>query len=90
MLSGRCGENYTYLAQGSNAEEAFNSIISFVDDPANQVVLKLEIGQILVADNYAILHGRTGFDAASPRKLNRVNLDGDSKYSEELCFGFAV
>lgn len=73
-----------------NAEEAFNSIITFVEDPSNQVVFKLGVGQILIVDNYSVLHGRSGFDAGSPRKLNRVNFDGASKYFEELLFGFAA
>lgn len=86
----RANDGKANVSVKRNAEEAFSSIISFVNDPINQIVFKLEVGQILIADNYATLHGRTGFDAASPRKLNRVNLDGASNHSDNLRFGFVV
>lgn len=70
------------------AQKIFNLITEFIDNPKNQLQFKLEKGQILVVDNTAILHGRTGFNRNSPRKLHRLNFDGISPYSAKILFGF--
>ena len=47
------------------------------------------MGQILIVDNTSVLHGITGFDRNSERKLNRLNFDGVSPYfSNKMLFGF--
>ncbi|NEQ84416.1 MAG: TauD/TfdA family dioxygenase [Moorea sp. SIO2I5] len=70
------------------ASRAFNLIREFVNNPKNQIVFKLEKGQILITDNTSVLHGRTGFSINSTRKLNRLNFDGLSQYYSRLLFGF--
>ena len=61
----------------------------FLFDTRNQLTFRLEAGQVLIADNTALLHGRTEFAKDEPRKLNRINFEGDSSLSEDLLFGFS-
>lgn len=37
-------------------------LTKYVDDPANQVVLKLNPGCVLIIDNWRLLHGRTAYN----------------------------
>jgi alpha-ketoglutarate-dependent taurine dioxygenase len=43
-------------------------------DPACCVAHRWRPNQVLVADNFALLHGRNAFDPAEPRHLRRVNI----------------
>lgn len=47
-------------------------------DPKHRLVHHWRTGDVVLADNHALLHGREAFDADSPRELHRVNvLSGD-------------
>ena len=72
------------------AIKAFTSIKNFVNNPANQIIFKLQPNQILVFDNNRILHGRTGFKINDKRKLNGLWFDGNCQYSSDLDFGFVA
>ncbi|MGH7999326.1 MAG: TauD/TfdA family dioxygenase, partial [Brasilonema sp.] len=70
------------------AVAAFNLIKEFVNAPNNQIVFPLKPHQILIADNRAILHGRSAFSENEPRLLNRVWFDGKSMDGLNLKLGF--
>lgn len=43
-------------------------LMEWTNDPAHQVRLHLEAGEVMVFDNHRILHGRSAFDAAGGRR----------------------
>ncbi len=66
----------------------FQKIKIFLEDPKNKVIFKLQPHQIIIVDNTRFLHGRTEFNHAENRLLNRIWFDGNSKYAPHLKFGF--
>ena len=51
---------------------AYQTFARMLDDPAYQVRFKMIPGQLFIADNERILHGRTSFD----RKEGKRHLQG--------------
>ncbi len=51
--------------------EMFDFITSYVHTPSNQIRFLLQEGDILLFDNFKILHGRTRFAQSDPRLLYR-------------------
>ncbi|MCA9489497.1 MAG: TauD/TfdA family dioxygenase [Myxococcales bacterium] len=52
-------------------------VASALADPAIRLAHHWRVGDVLLADNHALLHGRDAFVAHAPRELHRVNvLDG--------------
>lgn len=68
------------------AIQLYRAIQSFAHKPENQTTFKLKPGEILVADNTAVLHGRTEFIFEQKRRLNRLWFDGVSSYPILLGF----
>lgn len=68
---------------------AVDEVKAFISDPQNRLVFKLEPNQVVVADNYAVLHGRKAFNEGDRRVLNRMNMVGDCNFARELVNGFA-
>ena len=53
-----------------------------------RLVYRLREGEMLVADNRAVAHGRLEYGAGEPRRLWRVNYDGDDgQLGKRLKFG---
>jgi alpha-ketoglutarate-dependent taurine dioxygenase len=69
-------------------ETAFKLISYFTSKPKNQITFKLEKGETLILDNYAVLHARTEFPADQGRHLKRAWYDGNG--STKLSLGFKV
>ncbi len=67
-------------------ESAFKLISYFTSKPKNQVTFRLEKGETLILDNFAVLHARTEFAANEGRHLKRGWYDGDG--SGKLDIGF--
>ena len=65
-----------HLEVAPEAQRAVFLMRQFVEDPDNQVCFKLQPRQTLVTDNTRVLHGRTAYDAAEPRCMYRMHLDG--------------
>ena len=61
--------------------EAYLALLALVDDPAQQVVLRLEAGDLVLFDNERILHGRTGFASGGTRHLQGCYADRDGLLS---------
>jgi alpha-ketoglutarate-dependent taurine dioxygenase len=59
---------------------AYRQLSELVQDPARQVVCRLEPGDLVLFDNTRILHGRTAFSGGS-RHLQACYLDADGLYS---------
>jgi len=61
--------------------DAYLELLALVDDPARQVVFRLEPGDLVLFDNERILHGRTGFSSAGARHLQGCYADRDGLLS---------
>lgn len=72
-----------------DAQQAFNMICNFIEKPNNIVQFALKPNQIYIVDNTAILHGRTKYNPKFHRRLLRLNMNGESEYSDKLAFGFS-
>ncbi len=51
--------------------DIFTQIMDFIHKKNNQIRFKLKEGQILIIDNFRVLHGRTQFPMEDPRLLYR-------------------
>lgn len=61
--------------------DAYLALLALVDDPAQQVVFRLEPGDLVLFDNERVLHGRTGFSSAGERRLQGCYADRDGLLS---------
>jgi len=74
-------------APGGSAEQvaawydAYLALLAVIDNPAQQVVLRLEPGDLILIDNERVLHGRTGFVGAGMRHLQGCYADRDGLLS---------
>jgi alpha-ketoglutarate-dependent taurine dioxygenase len=71
-----------------DSRRLFDVLCSFLAAPPSRFVFKLEPGQVLIADNTAILHGRYAFAAGSPRHMRRLNFDATGPLCSQLQLGF--
>lgn len=55
-------------------EELLQMLFSDIQSPTNVYAHKWRAGDVLVWDNYAMLHGRKEFDYRYPRKLQRLSI----------------
>jgi alpha-ketoglutarate-dependent taurine dioxygenase/1,4-dihydroxy-2-naphthoate octaprenyltransferase len=63
------------LALGAEAAAALmGELGEALHDPAVELALPWRAGDVVVADNHALLHGRRAFRADAPRRLLRVNV----------------
>lgn len=94
LVNGRVRMRYRYddvvsIVLNPHAREIFfDCIVPFVRNPLNATSFNLEIGEILVLDNYAVLHGRTAFTGI--RRLNRLWLMGQGSRIERGSYGFRL
>ncbi|MBU6214292.1 TauD/TfdA family dioxygenase [Patescibacteria group bacterium] len=75
--------------ENSNVRRAVGLVHDFLSEEKNLVSFRLEAGQVLLTDNFTVLHGRTAFESDDPRKLHRLWFDGISSSEEQACIGFA-
>jgi hypothetical protein len=69
---------------GTDKSEMLYRIIQWYShQPQYQTTFKLKEGEILVADNTAVLHGRTEFPFEEKRRLNRLWFNGISDFDLE-------
>lgn len=62
--------------------------LDYVNHAANRLTFRLEAGEILVFDNWSVLHGRTGFERPSHRRFLRRIYDGHAEFCRRVRFGF--
>ena len=55
----------------SNLKKVFELITEYIHQPKNQIRIKLEKGDLLIINNFRVLHGRTSFDNNSNRTFYR-------------------
>lgn len=60
--------------EGQTVEAFVRGMHRRLRDPAACYAHRWRAGDILFADNHALLHGRHAFDASAPRHLRRVNI----------------
>jgi gamma-butyrobetaine dioxygenase len=61
--------------------DAYLALLTLVDDRTQQVVIRLEPGDLVLFDNERILHGRTGFSSAGNRHLQGCYAERDGLLS---------
>ena len=61
--------------------DAYFALLALVDDPGQQIVLRLEPGDLVLFDNERILHGRSGFAGGGARHLQGCYADRDGLLS---------
>ncbi|MEX2630054.1 MAG: TauD/TfdA family dioxygenase [Tistlia sp.] len=62
--------------------EAYRILARMIEDPANQVVMRMSSGDLVTTHNHRVLHGRKAFDPASgARKLQLSYMDFDDLLS---------
>jgi gamma-butyrobetaine dioxygenase len=62
--------------------DALARLVEQVRDPANQVRIQLQPGDVLAFDNHRVLHGRTAFDPNRARRhLRSCHVDRDALHS---------
>ncbi|GAA3168023.1 hypothetical protein GCM10017688_15270 [Streptomyces ramulosus] len=72
----------------TDAQEAFEELCRFFQASENRLQFRLEAGDILIADNTAVVHGRTSFPPHEPRNMRRLNFDATGPACARLVFGF--
>jgi len=60
---------------------AYLALLELVERPEQQVVFRLEPGDVVLFDNVRILHGRTGFAGSGSRRLQGCYADHDGLLS---------
>jgi len=58
------------------AAPGFAVVDGYLKDKANQIVVALKAGQLILIDNDRVTHGRNEFDSRQPRHLLRKWYDG--------------
>lgn len=81
--------HYAEVNVSPAASEGFARLQIALDDPNGHVVIPLQPGEILLADNTAVLHGRTPMPRSGTRRLNRLLFDGHGPVCDRLVFGFS-
>ena len=61
--------------------DAYLSLVALVESPEQQVVFRLEPGDVVLFDNLRVLHGRTGFASTGSRRLQGCYADRDGLLS---------
>jgi gamma-butyrobetaine dioxygenase len=61
--------------------DAYFALLELVNDQAQQIVFRLEPGELVLFDNERILHGRTGFAGGGARHLQGCYADRDGLLS---------
>jgi gamma-butyrobetaine dioxygenase len=60
---------------------AYLALLALVEDPAQQLVFRLEPGNVVLFDNERVLHGRAGFTGRGTRHLQGCYADRDGLLS---------
>jgi alpha-ketoglutarate-dependent taurine dioxygenase len=68
------------------ATGALRRLQGFLSKPRSRVQLSLEPGDIFIADNTGVLHGRKAF--FHDRRFQRMNTDGTGPFGRTLHYGF--
>jgi L-tyrosine isonitrile desaturase/decarboxylase len=68
---------FSGLADESEPAELHRSLRAALYDPAHLYAHSWRTGDLVVTDNYTLLHGRNAFTSGAPRHLRRVQVLGD-------------
>lgn len=72
------------------AQGAFQYVRDWLADEVNFTDFVLQAGEVLIADNTRVLHGRTAFPRESSRLLHGLWCNGKSPYSHRLPTGIPL
>lgn len=80
--------SYAEVIPHSESAAALQSLQAYIQTPENHAIVRLRRNQIVLSDNFAVLHGRTPLKRAIPRRINRLLFDGSGLLAERLVVGF--
>ena len=72
----------------SEVAPLYKSLCDFFSDRNNIISFQLHPNQTLIADNAAIVHGRSNYPNTQRRDLRRLNLTGEGFLKNRLKYGF--
>ncbi|HEY4489197.1 MAG TPA: TauD/TfdA family dioxygenase [Candidatus Paceibacterota bacterium] len=75
-------------SDSQKTQKAINLVQDFLSEEENLVSFELGARQVLLTDNFTVLHGRTAFEADDPRRMHRLWFDRLSSNNDEVCVGF--
>jgi hypothetical protein len=79
---------YAEVSVSPGAAAGMALLQALLDEARMRAELRLQPGEILLADNTAVLHGRTPMPRDGTRKLNRLLFDVNGAAAAGLLFGF--
>lgn len=86
-LKFRCSDGSAQVKPSQPAKRAYEILCNFFTSPNNQLKFRMEKGDILIADNTALVHGRTSFPPNEVRDMRRLNFDASGSLCEYLSLG---
>ncbi|MFD7665529.1 TauD/TfdA family dioxygenase [Streptomyces sp. NPDC059788] len=87
-LKFRMPDGMSRVVPRPDVRDQFAELCRFFAAPANRLAFKLAPGDVLIADNSAVVHGRTTIPAGEPRMLRRLNFDATGPTCARMVFGF--
>jgi alpha-ketoglutarate-dependent taurine dioxygenase len=83
-------DTYANISIKPNIQAAYSAMQNFLTDRKNIADFALRANQILIVDNYSVLHGRNAFVHGGKRLVNRMNYLGDGKLEGEMKYGIPI
>ncbi|WP_073768991.1 TauD/TfdA family dioxygenase [Streptomyces sp. CB02923] len=84
----RMADGVSRVVPRPDVRDQYAELCRFFAAPANRLRFKLAKGDVLIADNSAVVHGRTPIPAGVPRVMRRLNFDATGPTCARMAFGF--
>lgn len=84
----RMADGVSRVVPRADVRDQYAELCRFFAAPANRLSFKLAVGDVLIADNTALVHGRTPIPAGMPRVMRRLNFDATGPACDRMAFGF--
>lgn len=89
-LKFRMSDGSACVTPSATARKAYLALCAFFENRNHQIQFRLEQQDILIADNTAIVHGRTAFPSDEKRTMRRLNFDASGPLCANLSLGFVA
>ncbi|MFH8345940.1 TauD/TfdA family dioxygenase [Streptomyces sp. NPDC018045] len=87
-LKFRMADGVSRVVPRPDVRDQYAELCRFFAAPANRLSFRLATGDVLIADNTAVVHGRTAVPAGLPRVMRRLNFDATGPTCRHMTFGF--
>ncbi|MEV5594851.1 TauD/TfdA family dioxygenase [Streptomyces sp. NPDC052496] len=84
----RMADGVSRVVPRPDVRDQYAELCRFFTAPENRLSFKLTAGDVLIADNTAVVHGRTPIPADLPRLMHRLNFDATGPTCPHMAFGF--